>query len=326
LGISLFALFVSKVDLGSLRLLSLSFWARNVSLLLLFQLAIITLHSLQWGLILSGAGIRIAPLRIAGARFAGAAVSILSPSLSVGGEIVRAALVRRKDLDGRRLSATVALDKYVELATRTPFVLTGLILLTLRYRDVSRLFVVGGAAFSAIVLVGTLLFLSAVRGTPLVSNVLSLIARPFDRRRPVIAQRIRVGISVFIEGLAPGRSTKLPPVLAIGLVSSGLEVVQIYCLMRALGTFGPGDALTLLATSVLGGIVAVLPGNVGGMEALNMLTFSLIGGGGSVGLIYSLVLRGGQIGVVLIGFLYLLHRKLNRNEASGIGRRSYREE
>lgn len=321
-GAVLLVLFLRRLDLSPLARLTPEFWMREIAILVLFQLGIIGLHSLQWGILLKAAGIRTHPLRIIGARFSGAAVSILSPALSVGGEVVRAALVKKKETDGRRLAATVALDKYVELSTRLPFIAGGVLLLAIRLKHVGALLLVGGGLFTAAVLLGTLFFITAVLRPDAVSRLVDRFARVLERLGARFAGKFRTGAIAFFSSLTPASRSQLLAVFLIGAGAAALELGQIGCVLTALGLHGLEGAPVVLAVSVLGGISAVVPGNVGGMEALNILSFSLIGAGAASGLAYSLVLRGGQIVVIGVGLAYLLKRKLRKNEAAPLGGRS----
>ncbi len=321
-GAALLALFLRRLDLSALTRLSPQFWMRGITILVLFQLGIIGLHSLQWGILLKAAGIRTHPLRILGARFSGAAVSLLSPALSVGGELVRATLAKNGETDGRRLAATVALDKYVELSTRLPFVAGGLLLLALRVKHIGAVLLIGGGLFAAAVLLGTLFFVVAVLRPDAVARLVARITRLLLRFGARFSGRFHEGATAFLASLTPARHSRLLSVFAIGAGAAALELAQIACLLAALGLPGLEGAPVVLAVSVLGGISAVLPGNVGGMEALNILAFSLIGGGAASGLTYSLLLRGGQIFVIGVGLAYLLGRKLRKNEATPARNRS----
>ena len=321
-GAALLALFLRKLDLSTLTQLPRAFWVRQITVIVLFQLGIIMLHSLQWGILLAAAGIRTHPLRILGARFGGAAVSILSPALSVGGEVVRAALVKKKETDPRRLAATVALDKYVELSTRLPFVAAGVLLLAFRLKRVSALLLIGGGLFTSVVLLGTLFFIFSVVRPSAVLSLVDRIARMLERIGAQFAGSFRRGAIAFLSSLAPGPRSHLLAVFLIGAGASALELGQIAVLLTALGLHGIEGAPVVLAVSVLGGISAVVPGNVGGMEALNILAFSLIGGAAASGLSYSLVLRAGQIVVIGVGFAYMLKRKLRKDEAAPLIRPS----
>lgn len=303
-------LFLRHVDLSALGAMPPRFWLEHVGGVLLFQVLIIALHSLQWGLLLREAGIRPGPFRILAARFSGSAVSYLSPSLSVGGEIVRAALVRGYSSDDRRLAATVAVDKYVELTTRLPLVLAGLAMLLGRIGSGSGLMVGAAAAFAALILSGTFYLVLAITKRSAATRLAAHMVRPLASVRPALARRLRRSLSGFVSALSSFRPRLLAPVLFVGVLSAGVELLQISYLLRALGLSTPGGPLLVLAVSVLGGIVGILPANVGGMEAANLMVFSIIGASAAAGIAYSMVTRGGQLGVITIGAICLLYRKI----------------
>ena len=108
----LLVLFFRTIDFTALRAFTTRFWARGVGGVVAFQLLIIAFHSFQWGLLLSYAGIRVRIPRLYGARLAGAAVSILSPSLSIGGGGGCAGFCKGAGVSGRRPSANRGVEKY----------------------------------------------------------------------------------------------------------------------------------------------------------------------------------------------------------------------
>lgn len=315
----LLVLFFRTIDFTALRAFTTRFWARGVGGVVAFQLLIIAFHSFQWGLLLSYAGIRVRIPRLYGARLAGAAVSILSPSLSIGGEVVRAALVKGPAISASRLTATVAVDKYVELATRMPFVIAGLIILMRRLPGLNPLFLEAGLAFAVAVLAATALAVVLFRRASQSRSTerqAGFFARLLNRARPGAVDRLRGSMEGFVSGMTAIRPKRLLPVFATGLLTAGTELLQILFVLSLLGLRGASGAVAVQSASILGGIVGVLPANIGGMEAANMLSITLLGGSTATALAYSLIIRGGQAGTVLCGLIYLALRRFRNHEAA----------
>jgi len=97
--------------------------------LLTFQLGIHGLGSIQWLILLRQAGSKKGIFSILLARLTGFAISYLTPSLYLGGEPVRAAILNDKSITYKKTLATVVLDKYIELFTKVPCIITGFALL-----------------------------------------------------------------------------------------------------------------------------------------------------------------------------------------------------
>lgn len=310
-------LFLRRIDLDSPRGLGFIFWARAISGLVVVQLLTVALHSLQWGILLRHEGIQIRAARIFGARLAGAAISILSPSLSVGGEVVRAALVRAPMLPTDKIAATVTIDKFVELATRVPVLGVGLWVLLSRLPRLNPLFLGAGLAFVVVILIApVVLALLLRRAAPRRHGAfVRRFERVIDRVRPGLGYRIVRGLTGFVGSLRLRRPAILVPLLVIGLIAAGMELLQIHFALNLIGIPGAEDAVAVQSASILGGIFGILPANLGGMETMNLLSITLLGGSAAAALSYSMLLRGGQAGTVLLGLLYLAARRLRPPEA-----------
>lgn len=312
---ALLMLFTRTIDLGPLKSFTPAIWFKGIGGVFVLQLLIIALHSLHWGLLLSCAGIRVPIRRIYAARLAGAAVSILSPSLSIGGEVVRTALVKESKVPTSRLAATVAIDKYVELATRLPFVAAGLCVLFGRGASRNPLILEAGLAFTLVILAVSVFLTTLLlrkseyrrRGERKIGGFDHVL----DRIRPGAAKRLRSSLEEFAGSLARMRPNVLLPAFAVGLLASSTELLQILFALNFLGVQGAGSALAVQSASILGGIVGFLPANIGGMEATNLLSITLVGGSAVMALAFSLILRGGQVGTVLCGLIYLAARRVH---------------
>lgn len=304
--------FFGRIDLGVFEGLPPAFFVRRILCLVLFQVAIISLHSLQWGMLLAAAGIRTRVWPLLGARFAGAAVSFLSPALSVGGDLVRAALLEVPHADSGRLYATVAIDKYVELATRLPIVAAGLGVLLLRMGHGSMVLVAPLLAFALLVLLGGAGLSALLRRGPRTAAMTDRALKMLGRVLPRLAGRLRHGGGRLAAWPLLQSPARLIPVFAVGILAAGTELFQIECLLGGLGFGGAAGAAAMLAASVLGGILSIAPGGAGSQEAAGVLTCTLLGGGAATGVVYSLLMRAGQAAVVLLGLGYLVYRRLRR--------------
>lgn len=100
--------------------------------LVVSALIMITL-SYRWRIILKALGHKIAFYKLIGYRIIGYGISYITPSAKVGGEPVRAALLKRRGLSFREGLSSVVIDKTLELSTSAFFFMFGVLLLILSY-------------------------------------------------------------------------------------------------------------------------------------------------------------------------------------------------
>jgi hypothetical protein len=79
-------------------------------------------------------------------------------------------------------------------------------------------------------------------------------------------------------------------------------------------------SFVIFATVFIQALVGILPGNLGGMEATHLAIFNVLGIGSSASLIYTIILRIGQMSVVLVGILIIVWWRVRRGERIGADR------
>jgi uncharacterized protein (TIRG00374 family) len=281
-----------------------------------FQLVLISLASVCWTLVLRGAGYRSPWHRALGANLAGFAVTYLTPAITCSGAPVRAALLREPAAPLSPLLATIALDTLVLAAGKIPTMVTGAAILLCRAP--LRPALAAGAAlavFVALIVVG---LVSLLRGGRLFLRMARWGVRPLARIRRRAAVKVILAVRGFVDGLqrqgtAGGLVTRA---LAVAVVIGLVEVGQNLFVLAALGTPSLAGAFAVHTGVLVQGIIGILPGNLGGMEAVNALAFSMFGLDASAGVIYSLVLRMGQLSLVVLGLGVLAASRLRRPGSS----------
>ena len=82
-------------------------------------------------------------------------------------------------------------------------------------------------------------------------------------------------------------------------------------------------SFVIYATVLIQHVIAILPGNLGGMEATHLFIFNVLGIGSTRSFVYTIILRIGQLTMVLLGILHILFRRIRkvraRKTAMGIG-------
>lgn len=241
-------------------------------------------HALRWRSILSSIA-PSAPLPSLGSLAllgtAGHAVSFLVPSAQLGGEPLRAFLLRRRGVDLRTAASSVALDRladitassivgpaYVALfaaafggsgvvAPTLAAMGVGLAALALFYAHLLR----GGLWLSRLVLRGPL----AVWRTPV---------RALERR-----------LAEFV------RSPALPRAVLLSFVAEALVVCEFVALTRAFGIALPLPALVGVLVGLGMTQVAPIPAALGSLEAIQVGVSTLAGRPADLGLAVGLIVR-----------------------------------
>ncbi|MGH7898055.1 MAG: lysylphosphatidylglycerol synthase domain-containing protein, partial [Candidatus Binatia bacterium] len=190
LGIALFVFVVHKVGLASiLRGLYLVGW--SFLAIFVLELVIDALHSEGWRWCLPARARSVSRLDVFLARTAGVAVNVLTPTASVGGEVVKGMLLRRwvPLADG---FASVMVDKLTFAIGQTMFLMIGIFAL------------LGGFALSAeeraVALAALVVWIVAVAA-------FFLLQRAGIFRVGVGAMRAMFGGSMFVERL-PGHAAE----------------------------------------------------------------------------------------------------------------------
>ncbi len=126
-GLSLVAFLVVRSDAGDLTegLRSVSWFILPVTL---FHLIPLYLHTIGWRQLLKN-NVRPHSLRLFVMRWITESVNNLLPVAQIGGEVVRARLLTKHDVDGATAGSTVLADFSVGLFTQTLFTLTGVLFL-----------------------------------------------------------------------------------------------------------------------------------------------------------------------------------------------------
>ncbi len=318
----LVVLFVRVLDYRRLQEYFSLITFRVLTGVLAFQLSILLLHTVQWQLILREAGIARAFWKTFRARISGSALTYLTPSVLFGGEPVRATLYKDAAMSYERLYASIALDKYVELVTKLPCITVGIaFLIILVHRGILLI-----AISSALLLVffGVFIFLMGKLFTSeqFILKLFARLARPLERLNPRLRERVIHVIKEFSTDLhAIIRRRKIFNfALLTGIVIASIEVLQTWYILGVLGQGTLEQSFVIYATVLVQHAVAILPGNLGSMEATHLFIFNVLGLGSTRSFVYTIILRLGQLSMVLLGILNILVRRIEKLRARRVER------
>lgn len=238
---------------------------------------------------------RISFPQLLAARLVGDSVNHLTPTATLGGEVLRARLVD-EHLGREESTASVALAKFAETAGQLVFVLIGLLLITpqLHALGSGRWWLFAGIAACALGIVALARLLDRGLFTTAAATARRLgIARVWLARRSAaivaIDTRIRDGIRRRPAGL-------MRSVLWFAFAFA-VSVVEVWLVMHFLGVqVSWSAALGIEVLSVIvDGVFFFMPGKLGTQEGGKMLAFTLFGLPPEKGLAMGFIRRGREL-------------------------------
>ncbi|MGA2640622.1 MAG: lysylphosphatidylglycerol synthase transmembrane domain-containing protein [Spirochaetia bacterium] len=319
---ALVVLFVVVLDPKQLRAYLLRVTLSSILGLLVFQLAIHTVGMLQWLALLRQSGIRAGAWQVFRARLSGCAVTSLTPSAYFGGEPVRAALLKDHSMTYQQLFATIAVDKYIELFTKFPIAVLGFFFLILRASP-GRTLVVFSTLFVFFFLsIFLLLMIRLFQGGDFIMRFSKRVLRPLTRVRPRLAAKILHPVRDFTRSVAHLIKSRRVFYLSmsLGLILSLVELAQYYYVLSVLGIFSVANAAIIFFGHVVLGIFSFIPGNVGSMEGVFLFVFALLGLGSDRSLIFSMIMRIGQLIMVALGVANVVVSRITKGVPKGADR------
>ena len=275
-------------------------WRLAVLVLAPFSLAVV-LDSLGWRILLAG---HVVPFSVlVGARLAGEAVNLATPTASVGGEPLKAYLVREHVPLDEGL-ASVIVDKTTVVIGQALFLAVGLLIALALEPPRALLYAMTGLLAVEIVGVGgfALAQVAGVLGGSGGWLLDRLGLGGIERHREMLT-RIDHGLGrLYRECRAEiaGSATLHALAWAVG----GLEIYVILHLLGRPVTLGTALTLEAFGTAVKFAAF-MIPGSLGALEGGNAAIFAGFGLGGALGLVATLVRRLREATWVLIGMAVL---------------------
>jgi uncharacterized protein (TIRG00374 family) len=320
LSAGLVGLFIVILDPTRLRENLLRVTGVSILGLLAFQVGIHTTGMLQWLVLVREAGIRASPWKVFRSRLSGCAITSLTPSAYFGGEPVRAALLKDSQTTYRRVFATIAVDKYIELFTKFPVAALGFGFLVFHAHPSLALVVISSLFVAFFLAIFVLLMVRLFQGGDFILRFFKRVLRPLTRLRPRVAAKVIHVVRDFTRSVALLIKSRRVFYLAmsLGLLLSAVELVQYAYVLSILGIPSLANAAILCFGHMFLGIFSFIPGNVGSMEGVFLFVFTLLGLGSNRSLIFSLMLRIGQLVMVGLGLVNIVASRLTHrltNEA-----------
>lgn len=278
-------------------------WA-EIGALLLVNLGITLLFGLRWWVILRLPGARVGLLDVWAYRMAGFSMSYLTPGTQFGGEPLQIALVQRRHaIPGTEATASVVIDRAVEVLGNFTFLAFGLVLsLQLRLIPGPQGEALAGMAIALLGLpVGFLIL--ALAGVRPVTWLLDRLPIPPGRLANGW-RRLRAWTGS-TEGHVVDFCRKHPAglvgAMGISLVAWGAMIFEYGLLLTFLGIrLAPAELIGVMTAGRLALLVPV-PGALGALEASQVLAMGALGYTRAEGLGLGLIVRARDLLLAVVG-------------------------
>jgi putative membrane protein len=300
-GVALLAWLVREVGPGAILATFRRLGWRLVVLLAFPFSAAVVLDTLGWWVLLRGHRVPFAAL--VRARLAGEAINLTTPTASVGGEPLKAFLLRPHVPLAEAL-ASIIVDKTTVIAGQALLVAAGIAIAAVQLTPSNALVVSLGALLAVQIL--------CIGGFVLVQTlgVLGGGMRLLRRFGVGSAKRYAEDLEAFDQRLGQfyrERRTRLAGSVLLHAAAWATGGLEIYLVLVLLGM--DASAVTALAVEAVGAAVKfasfMIPASLGALETGYVAAFSAFGLAGAVGLSYSLVRRLREAAWAAVGYVWL---------------------
>jgi hypothetical protein len=301
LGTALFAALVLHVGPERLwRDASLLGW--GVALIIAVEGVADFLHTWAWQRCFAPAH-RPPVLRLWWPQLAGAAMNFVTPTATLGGEIVRGTLVPA-EVPGAEATASLAINKLAATLCDVVLSLAGVALLLLLVPLSAE--VRGGVLSAVSIFTASVLGFLTVQRRGRLAALLGErrgLARLLGAARAERFGRAAAEVDVRIASFHAERTGDLIVAVLLHIVGTSLGALQLFLFLHWMDA--PSDvttvALVFLVARILDLVAFVVPARLGAQEGARMLAMRLAGLDPSLGLLFSLVLRLEQMTFTALG-------------------------
>ncbi len=282
---------------------------RRLSLLQLVILTVVNLVVLltlsgRWWVVLHGLGYKVNYLRLSGYRLAAFGLSYFTPGPQFGGEPLQIYMLRtRHEIPASTGTASVTLEKVIELVGNFTFLLVGLTLIT-RLEFLEDQAGIGSIVMAVLLLGFPLVFLFVIaRGKRPFSTLMRRMPEFFRNRIPAWnrwqsgTHAVEVEMTIFFRE----KPVELIAAMAFSLLTWILLVAEYWLMLRFLDLRLPIDETIAVLTTARLAFLTPLPGGLGVLEAGQVFAFTRLGYSIAEGLSVGLLIRARDIAFGLVG-------------------------
>ncbi len=275
-GIILIGIILWKYPFGDVISTFTNFTPKLVFFYLFISFLIMYLLTLRWKIVLKGLGYNVPLHKLFAYRLVGYGVSYITPTAKVGGEPVRAALMKREGFTFREALSSVTIDKTLELSLSLLFFIIGVFFVVLDYALPTG-FLIFLVSLAIIIAFFVWKFYSRIlRGKPVFTQAfrfLRLDRIKFFSRYQRKLRKFEKPIIDFYDF----KKKEFVIASIIGVISLLLSILEYKILLTMLG-LETSLGVTFLVLSIVGiAFLIPLPMALGSLEALQASLFSVLG-------------------------------------------------
>ncbi|MDP2684665.1 MAG: lysylphosphatidylglycerol synthase transmembrane domain-containing protein [bacterium] len=305
IGIALFIGVIWHVGLDSIWQALNEFSFSKWFIVLFFNALQFMFTLYRWQMILKSQGYEVPLGKLAGPKLVGFSVDYMTPSPNVGGEAIRAYVLKKNT--GVGLSpglASIIIDKVMDFSYALPFLLFSIFYVLIKF-DLSWK-IIAGLLFVS----GSFIFLMALfyYRTLRQKEFFGSIIRFLRLHRLAFVAKAMKKIGEFeliiIDFFRHDRKTFYR---GLGLsILGGISVItSLWLIMYYLGLSANLLDVVLVSTLTVVTFLLPIPGSFGSTETGEVLIFSMLGFSLSAGVVFTLIFRSLDLLKVGIGFLFL---------------------
>jgi len=307
IGCILFAAVLLLTGVEQIKSSLMSFYFPNFLMILFIFLIEFIVLIYRWKIILKASGHNIAFKKLIAPKTACYATSYLTLFSRLGGEPVRAYMLKKKTgvsfITG--LATTIS-DKILEFTSSLMFVLCGLLFLLMKYTISNNIELMLIAIVSLFILLIVLFYTRVMKR----KEIFILFVRIFG----IDKLKYFAKIGPHIENLEDEISDLFinhKKIVLTAIILSTIANILILSEYILLAHF-LGYSISILGATLIFSLTALatafpIPGALGPYEGLSALAFSLLGIAASSGVAFSLIIRGTELLMVGIGLLFMYH-------------------
>ncbi|MFA5135169.1 MAG: lysylphosphatidylglycerol synthase transmembrane domain-containing protein [Patescibacteria group bacterium] len=259
----------------------------------------------RWQVVLAAHGDRIPFRKLISPKFVGFTVSFLTPGMYIGGEPVRAYLLKKKT--GLRYSrglASIMIDKILDFTYPLPFLIGALIYAMLTY-DISW---EGVSVFVAVlvVLIGLLgmFYVQTYRGQGFFSSLIKLFQlHRFNKIKKLIEKMLY--FEKLIITFFNNRRIVVVQGLLLSLLGGVVTFIQFMVILHSLGIEADIVEILVMMVFMILSFFMPIPASLGSFEASQVIVFTALGYPASIGVAFTLILRVAELAKLSIGLTLL---------------------
>ena len=274
-----------------------------VVVVLSFIQVFITIY--RWKLILEAQGDRVPFRKLIAPKFVGYAISFLTPGLYVGGEPVRAFVLKKQT--GTSYShgfASIIVDKILDFTYPLPFLIAALVYAIFAYDlpwGAVSVFVL--ILFILIIILG-IFYIQTYRGRGFFSSLIKFFQLHRIRRINRLLEKMLYFEKLIIT-FFNHRQTLFIKGLLISLLGGIVILTQFTVILYALGVAASFWQILVMMVFMILSFLIPIPASLGAFETGQVVVFAALKHTTSAGVAFTLILRTAEILKVGLGLIFL---------------------